>query len=421
MGAFDLVSQGQRVSFVFFAALVSATAIGPMAMQLLVPSIPAIATHFDVSIGLASLNFSVSAVTLGISSLFFGPLSDRFGRRPVLLSGIAIFVVGTIIAGVAPSLWVVITGRVIQAVGGAAGMVIARTIVRDVYGPERSASMIGTLTVAMVAAPMIAIILGGVLTDFFGWRAIFLFAFLVTIPATVLTVVALKETRQVRARSGTALQEVVRGYSRLFRVPAFNGYVFQGAFAGGNFFAFMAAGPYLMVNVLDRSVSEFGAYFAIVTLVYMGANYAGGRLSQRVGIERMVMLGAAWSAVAAIGGLLWLSAFGLDVTMLFATSALISIGSGLAMPNVQAGALNAVPEYAGTASGAAAFLQTIMGAIFAQVVGSLLTDSANPLFAAMVVSAVIGLAFSILPSLFRHVPSAGESDVSPASEQSPAE
>ena len=394
--------------------------MGPMAMQLLVPSIPAIAAHFDVSIGYASLNFSISAVTLAISTLFFGPLSDRFGRRPVLLFGIALFVVGTIAALVAPTIELLILGRVIQAIGGAAGMVLARTIVRDVYGPERAASVIGTLTVAMVAAPMIAVILGGVLTDTFGWRAIFVFALIVTIPAALLVKTALHETRTVTPQAGSATRNMLRGYGKLFRIPAFNGFVLSGAFAGGNFFAFMAAGPYLMVNVLDRSASEFGAYFAIVTLIFMGANFVGGRVSARVGIERMVLFGAAWSAVSAVGGAIWLSAFGLGVPMLFITSALISMGSGLAMPSVQAGALNTIPEYSGTASGAAAFLQTMMGAIFAQIVGSLLTDSANPLFAAMMFSGITGLIFSTLPTLFRHVPEAA-TGTTPVSEPSAAE
>lgn len=420
------MSQGQKVSVIFLVALVSATAMGPMAMQLLVPSIPAIAVHFDVSLGLASLNFSVSAVTIAISTLFYGPLSDRFGRRPVLLAGIAIFVVGTVIAGVAPSLWILIAGRVIQAVGGAAGLVIARTIVRDIYGPDRSASVIGTLTVAMVAAPMIAIILGGVLTDAFGWRAIFVFALLVSIPATVLIVTALKETKQrPTAQSGASAEasvtEMVRGYGRLFRLPSFNGFVFQGAFATGSFFAFMAVGPHLMVKVLDRSASEFGVYFAIVTIIFMAANFTGGRLSNRIGIERMVLFGAIWSAIAAILALIWLAVFGLSVFFLFAASALFSMGNGLAMPNTQAGALNAIPEIAGTASAAAAFLQTMMGAVVAQIVGLLVTDSATPLFVSIALTSVFALGFAILPMVYRTSDSGGTAVPAPTPKPSPAE
>ena len=420
------MSQGQKVSLLFLAALVSATAMGPMAMQLLVPSIPAIAVHFDVSLGLASLNFSVSAVTIAISTLFYGPLSDRFGRRPVLLAGIAIFAVGTVIAGVAPSLWILIAGRVVQATGGAAGLVIARTIVRDIYGPDRSASVIGTLTVAMVAAPMIAVILGGVLTDAFGWRAIFVFALLVSIPAAGLIVTALKETRQgPPARSGSmagfTLREMVRGYGRLFRLPSFNGFVFQGAFATGSFFAFMAAGPHLMVEVLDRSASEFGIYFAIVTIIFMAANFMGGRLSSRIGIERMVLLGSAWSAAAAVLSLIWLAAFGLSVFFLFAVSALVSIGNGLALPNTQAGALNAIPEIAGTASAAAAFVQTMMGAVVAQVVGLLVTNSAAPLFVSIALTSVFALGFAILPTIYRTSDPGGTAVPAPTTGQSPAQ
>ena len=416
------MSQDEKVSRMFLVALVSATAMGGMGMQLLVPAIPAIAKDFDVSIGLASLNVSISAVTIAISTLFYGPLSDRFGRRPVLLAGMAIFFVGTIVAGVAPSLWVLIAGRVIQAVGGAAGMVIARTIVRDVYGPERAASVIGTLTVAMVAAPMIAVILGGMLTDAFGWRSIFVFALIVSVPATILVVSSLTETRTGPRQSGSAVEEMVRGYRNLFRVPAFNGFVFQGAFATGSFFSFMIAGPHLMVEVLDRSATEFGAFFAIVTFIFMAANFTGGRLSARFGIERMVLFGALWSATFAVVGVVWLATAGLGVFMLFATSALVSIGNGLAMPNTQAGALNAIPRYAGTASGAAAFLQTMMGAIVAQIVGSLLSDSANPLFGAILITAFIALAFATIPSIFRHSPPADEPEGATASEQpSPAE
>ncbi len=416
------MSQAEKVSRIFLAALFSATAMGPMAMQLPVPSIPAIAKDFDVPIGIASRNISISAVTIAISTLFYGPLSDRFGRRPVLLAGIVLFIVGTIVAALATTLELLIVGRVIQAIGGAAGLVIARAIVRDVYGPERAASVIGTLTVAMVAAPMIAVILGGVLTDAFGWRSIFIFALIVSVPASVLVISSLTETRSGPRPSGSAVGEMLRGYGQLFRVPAFNGFVFQGAFATGSFFSFMVAGPHLMVEVLGRPATEFGVFFAIVTFVFMAANYLGGRLSARVGIERMVLIGALWSATFSVVGVIWLAASGLGVFMLFATSALVSIGNGLAMPNTQAGALNIIPQYAGTASGAAAFMQTMLGAIVAQIVGSILSDSANPLFGAILFTALIALVFATLPSIFRHRPVVGEAAPATASEQSfPAE
>ena len=167
----------------------------------------------------------------------------------------------------------------------------------------------------------------------------------------------------------------------------------------GTFFSSMAAAPFVMVELLGRPATEFGVSFAAVTLVFIGANFVGGRLSARVGTARMVLIGAVWSACAALAGLLWYAFGGLGVVVLFATSTLISIGNGLALPNALAGALNVVPERAGTASGAAAFLQSMMGAAFAQAAGSLVSVSAAPLFWAMLVAAVAALVFATLPTI----------------------
>jgi len=403
-----------RVSLIFLISLVAVTAMGPMAMQLIVPSLPAIGADFDVSLAVTQLNISISMAVIAVSSLLYGPLSDRFGRRPVMLWGIVLFVVGTAAAAVAPTIEILIVSRVVQAMGGGAGMVITRAMVRDLYGPDRSASMIATLSVAIIAAPMISVVLGAYITDFFGWRYIFYFALLLSVTVLVVGIGTLHETRAGRRSADSPVRDMVRGYRILMRSPIFAGYALQSAFGTGTFFSFMGAAPYIMVNLLDRPVREFGVLFALVTIVFMASNFAGGRFATRFGTARMVLFGAAWSVVATLGGLLWFAFDGLSVAGLFVTSAVASIGSGLAMPSSQAGAMNVMPEYAGTASGGAAFSQTMMGAVFAQIAGSLVTTSAAPLFVTMLAATFIAFVFAALPTIYAGHQAGGARGLVPA-------
>ena len=382
-------------------ALVANTAIGPAATQLFVPSVPAIAVEFGVAIGVAQISFSAAMVALAISTLFYGPLSDRYGRLPMLYVGLVFFLIGTTIALFSTDVTMLIVGRIIQAVGGAAGMVITRAIVRDIYGPKGAARVLGTLIVAMVGAPMLSIVLGGLITDILGWRWIFGLSLILGVLVAILAWATMRGAEKTTGRV-TGIIDMLRGYGRLFRSPVYVGFALQGGFGGGSFFSFMAVGPFLMVEVLNRPATEFGAYFALVTLVFMGGNFFGGRLSNCVGLERMVVVGGIAAVTCAAIGLGAYAIFGLSVAVMFGTSFLISFGNGLAMPNSQAGALNVLPELAGTASGAAAFIQTIFGAIFAQVVASIIDPNGAALFATMLFAVGMALLFGSIPLMLKN-------------------
>lgn len=382
-------------------ALVANTAIGPAATQLFVPSVPAIAVEFGVAIGVAQISFSAAMVALAISTLFYGPLSDRYGRLPMLYVGLVFFLIGTTIALFSTDVTMLIVGRIIQAVGGAAGMVITRAIVRDIYGPKGAARVLGTLIVAMVGAPMLSIVLGGLITDILGWRWIFGLSLILGVLVAILAWATMRGAEKTTGRV-TDIIDMLRGYGRLFRSPVYVGFALQGGFGGGSFFSFMAVGPFLMVEVLNRPATEFGAYFALVTLVFMGGNFFGGRLSNCVGLERMVVVGGIAAVTCAAIGLGAYAIFGLSVAVMFGTSFFISFGNGLAMPNSQAGALNVLPELAGTASGAAAFIQTIFGAIFAQVVASIIDPNGAALFAAMLFAVGMALLFGSIPLMLKN-------------------
>jgi DHA1 family bicyclomycin/chloramphenicol resistance-like MFS transporter len=382
-------------------ALVANTAIGPAATQLFVPSVPAIAVEFGVAIGVAQISFSAAMVALAISTLFYGPLSDRYGRLPMLYVGLVFFLIGTTIALFSTDVTMLIVGRIIQAVGGAAGMVITRAIVRDIYGPKGAARVLGTLIVAMVGAPMLSIVLGGLITDILGWRWIFGLSLILGVLVAILAWATMRGAEKTTGRV-TGIIDMLRGYGRLFRSPVYVGFALQGGFGGGSFFSFMAVGPFLMVEVLNRPATEFGAYFALVTLVFMGGNFFGGRLSNCVGLERMVVVGGIAAVTCAAIGLGAYAIFGLSVAVMFGTSFFISFGNGLAMPNSQAGALNVLPELAGTASGAAAFIQTIFGAIFAQVVASIIDPNGAALFATMLFAVGMALLFGSIPLMLKN-------------------
>ena len=381
-------------------ALVANTAIGPAATQLFVPSVPAIAVEFGVAIGVAQISFSAAMVALAISTLFYGPLSDRYGRLPMLYVGLVLFLIGTTIALFSTDVTMLIFGRIVQAVGGAAGMVITRAIVRDIYGPKGAARVLGTLIVATIGAPMLSIVLGGLITDILGWRWIFGLSLILGVLVAILAWATMRGAEKTTG-SITSIVDMLRGYGRLFRSPVYVGFVLQGGFGGGSFFSFMAVGPFLMVEVLNRPATEFGAYFALVTLVFMGGNFFGGRLSNRVGLERMVVVGGIAAVTCAAIGLGAFAIFGLSVAVMFGTSFFISFGNGLAMPNSQAGALNVLPKLAGTASGAAAFIQTIFGAIFAQVVASIIDPNGAALFATMLFAVGMALLFGSIPLILK--------------------
>ena len=184
--------RGHSASFVL--VLVLATALGPFAMQVFLPALPAIQADFGVRAATAQLAFSLSALAIAVATLFYGPLSDRFGRRPALIGGLLVYLAGSLLCAVAPTIALLIVGRIVQAAGGCAGIVLSRAIVRDLYSRDQSAAMLAYITMAMVAAPMMAPVLGGLLTDLAGWRSVFLAGVGVGVLILVAVRMALAET-----------------------------------------------------------------------------------------------------------------------------------------------------------------------------------------------------------------------------------
>ncbi len=374
----------------FLVTLVAATALGPLAMQIFLPSLPLIQSDLSVSAATAQLVLSVSIVAIAFSLLIYGPLSDRFGRRPLLILGLALFLAGSIVGAIAPNIATLIAGRTIQAVGGAAGMVLTRTIIRDIYGRERAASMIAYVTSAMVIAPMLAPAIGGIINDHFGWRANFAFVGLAGILVIALVVARLPESHNVR-ESFAGVRNMIAVFARLLRNREFRAFTLQSSFAIATFFSFAAAAPYVVIVVMDRPASMYGAFFIVISGAFMVGNFIAGRISERVGVERMVLLGSALAVSGTVLSLICLLTFGWVPWSLFGPIILLGLGNGMSMPNAIAGAISVEPKVVGAASGLAGFLQMLVAALFAQLAGMWQNGTPYPMIGFMIAAATLSL------------------------------
>ncbi len=382
--------QGLAKSRWFLVVLVGATALGPLAIQIFLPSLPAIQADLKVSGSVAQLVFSLSMAAISVSMLIYGPLSDRFGRRPALVTGLVLYLIGSLVSTFAPSIAVLIIGRTVQAIGGAGPLALTRTIIRDLYGRERAASMIAYLTMAMVIAPMMAPAIGGYLNDLISWRASFAFCGIVGVLVTALVITGLPETHQERVAI-PGLGSIIATFALLLRTPAFRGFALQSAFCLASFFSFAAAAPYVVIVVMERSASAYGLFFIVVSLAYMFGNFIAGRISERVGVERMVLIGSSLAVLATLLCLLCLVLFGWVPWALFGPCILLAIGNGLSVPNAMAGAISVDPRAAGAASGLAGFLQMLIAAVFAQLSGMWQNGTPFPMIGFMIAASALAL------------------------------
>lgn len=354
----------------FLLMLVAAAAVSPLAINLYLPSMPGMTVALGVDYAAVQFTLSVYLAAVALGQLVIGPISDRYGRRPVLLGGLVLYIAGSLVCMLAPSIGVLNIGRVIQAIGGCAGLALSRAIVRDVYTKNEAASMIGYVTMGMAIAPMIAPTIGGVLEALYDWRASF--AFLATFGLLTLIVVyrLQRETNPYRGGS-EGMGRVLKGYGALFRTPVFWGYALTAGFTAAAFFAFVAGAAYVVIDLMGRTPLEYGLYFGLVSVGYIIGNFSSGRYAAKVGPHRMIHIGCflAATAVAAMAILHWV--FPMAPLALFLPMLFVGLGNGLVLPSCLAGAVSVKPEVAGAASGLAGSLQIGCGATIAPVVGAL--------------------------------------------------
>ncbi len=377
-----LIDPNSKAPLWLIAVLAAVTATGPMAMQIFLPALPAIQLSFQSSAALTQLTLSVSMVSIALATLVYGPLSDRYGRRPIMMWGLLLFLVGSLLCSFSPTIETLILGRAVQGVGGAAGMVLARAVARDLYGPERAASVIAQLTMVMVLAPMISPTIGGLVADTWNWRGIFLVVFIAGLVVTIAFFLLLRESHHP-VDTGESSLGLLRGFGMMFSSSRFALLALYPAFSTMVFFSFAAAAPYVVVVLMGRPATEYGLYFMLIAGGFMVGNFVSLRIPDRIGLYARMQLGAGMSLAGVLlcGSIL---ALGHLSPAGFVLPLLISqVGQGIAMPSAQAAVINLVPHRAGTASGMTGFLQMIFAAVASQAVGTYQNGTAWPLLGGM--------------------------------------
>jgi DHA1 family bicyclomycin/chloramphenicol resistance-like MFS transporter len=373
--------------------LVAMAAIGPMALNILTPAIPGLAVTFAAEPAAVQLTLSLYLFGLAVSQLVMGPLSDRFGRRPVVLGGLILAVVSSVAALAATSIEALVVARIVQAVGVSTGVVVGRAIIRDLYDRDHAAAMIGVVTAATVVAPMLAPMIGGFLDTALGWQAIFAFVGLVSAATLVGAIFSLAET-QTAVMSGGIVRFLIEA-RLLVSTRQFCGYALCVAANSAMFFIYIGGAPHVVVTIMGRSSAVYGVWFALTSVGYMAGNFFAAKTSARFGVDRMIWWGTLISLIGvAIEVALVLGVPDGGPAIIFVPQILISFGSGWLMPNALAGAVSVRPQAAGTASGFTGFLQMGLGGLSAQAVSHLLdgATTALPMVLAILAFALAGVA-----------------------------
>ncbi len=375
--------------------LVMLAGVSALSMSLFLPSLNAIAAEFDVDYGVMQIAVSGYFVATALIQIIVGPLSDRFGRRPVVLLSFAVFAFASAGAMLAGSGNWFLAFRLMQAVV-ATGLVLSRAVVRDLYAQDKAASMIGFVTFGMSVMPMIGPFIGGALQQYLGWRANF--AFLTAMGMGMTALVWFDQGETVKNR-GMPFAEQLRHYPALLGSLPFWGYVMCTAFAAGAYYALLGGASLVASQVFGLNPLQTGIALGTPTLGYAVGNYLSGRFSVRIGINRMAL----WGTIIASCGLglsLIIALAGYESALLFfGFCTFLGVGNGLTMPNATAGMLSVIPHLAGTASGLGGAIMVLGAAALSGVAVSVLSADTGslPLQAVMVASSVMsGIAIALV-------------------------
>lgn len=370
-----------RVPPIAFLGLLAA--ISPLSLGIPVQSVPDIAASFDASYGTTQLVVSAFLLSFAVSQLIVGPLSDRFGRKPVLYSGLLIYAVASLGAAFAPSIEILITARVIQGAGGCVALVTPRAVVQDTYKGIEAARMMAFVAMLQSVAPAVGPVIGGGIDALLGWRWIFGFLTLLAGVMALGAVIWLDETRPTTA-SGQAAgwMTILTRYARLFRSRLYVGYTLVFTFGTTGFFGYLAVGPALLIGELGYPPMGFSISLMVIATQFVAGAWVSSRLVRRLGMDRTLWIAVAGITVPSVVLLLFSASAGL--VMLVAPFVVFGFFNGFIFPNALAGATSVDPRIAGSAASFLGFAQLGTGAIVSFVLSNLPTTNAVPLAWCMV-------------------------------------
>jgi DHA1 family bicyclomycin/chloramphenicol resistance-like MFS transporter len=380
----------------FALALGLVSLITPLAVHLFFPVIPEVKVALGLTHAGAQLMFSVALFGMAFATLFYGTLSDRYGRRPVLLSGLALFLIGSVISALAQTPPTLFLGRLVQAIGAGCALTLVRAIARDAYRADQLVKAIAYLTMFGTLGPMVSPTIAGVLIDTLGWRSTFAFAVLAGGVIAFIAYRVLYETHAAASRTARG-DSVIQSYLALFSRLRFNAFVLQSGFTTGAFLVMATAAASLMTELLHQPATAFGLYFIMFPVGFATGSLISTRIGLRLSTETMVLAGSLL-ALAAVGGqALVLSAGFVMPLAFFLPGFFLTMAQGIAMPYGQAAAMAEIPRLAGTAAGIGVFMQNFGGALFSQLYGVMADGTPRPMMLIALLCAVLSVVVGAVP------------------------
>jgi MFS transporter, DHA1 family, multidrug resistance protein len=383
---------------------------GTLGMHIFVPALPSAGRDLGAGIGIMQWTVSLYIFGLAVGQLGYGPISDRFGRRPALMAGLVLYTIAGLAAALAPDTHALIAARFFQAIGGCAGMVLGRAIVRDTAPPQGAARRLALMNLMVTLGPGAAPIVGGAMASTLGWRSIFFFLAALGFANALFAWRLLPETGPTGA--SVKASALARDYRRLIASPAFLGYAIGGGCATTSMYAFIACAPFVFGEQLHRSAQEIGIYIAIlVSGVWLGS-FLMSRLIFTIPMARLLIGANAMSGIAAFIFLGAALTAHLSVTLIVGAMFVFTLGAGIASPAALTQAISVNPRVIGSASGLYGFAQMGVGALCTALAG-LGKDAALSAAIVLTAAAVIGQASFWIALYCRETSLADDNSVPP--------
>jgi DHA1 family bicyclomycin/chloramphenicol resistance-like MFS transporter len=367
-------------------------ATGPLAIDMFLPALPTIAGSLDSTIAAAQLTITAYFIAYGLAQMVYGPVADMVGRKPPLIAGLTLFAAGSIGCALAPDMNSLVAARVVQALGGAAAMVIPRAIIRDMHTGPQATRLMALVMLIISVSPMLAPLAGSGIIALSGWRAIFATLAMAAGLSIGVTLLLQPETLAPGNRVPVRLSALLSGTATLLRDPVFMGLTFVGGFGMASFFVFLASASFVYTGHYGLSPTGFSLAFAANAAGFFAASQLAATLGEKFGAERVVN----WAVTGFMGftlllvGLVWsgIDHFALLVGLLICANACL----GLVIPTAMVMALDDHGDIAGLASSLGGMLQMLAGGVMTMLVGPFFNGTPLPMVAAIAIAAVLAFA-----------------------------
>lgn len=377
------------------ALLTALVAIAPLSTDMYLPALPTIGAHLSATTAEVQLTLSVYLIGFAVAQLIVGPLSDRLGRRPVLLGGAIVFVVMSIACLLSNTITLLIVARFFQAVGACTGAAVGRAVVRDIHDPKNAARLLAHMGSAMAIGPLVAPLIGGQLTAAFGWQSNFVFLAIIGSLLFVVASIMLPETHANPDRNALSPYRMAANYKQLVLNPHYQSFVLVSGFSFAGLFSFISGSSFVLIDSLGMSPETFGFAFAIPVLGYIVGTQLTARLIKTHDTVQLIGIGGRIGLIAGLAGVVSVWLVPASIAVVIVPMFFYSLSVGFVMPNSMAGALGPFPQMAGAASALMGFIQMALAASFGAVVGWVYDGTPLPMMMTIATCGLIAWAVSL--------------------------